>query len=1342
MNIEELLRAYALAEPRRASGGIYATAGFVFQAQVYIARFARALAAGAGVAPAGQVFVEALSDIAEVAANDSLVLLQVKRTLTAGSLDAAAAEIAAIEAFAAARGRREKIRYGIVCQYSEIDLDWTELPGRSRHQPLISSLLAEGRLAPPALHPDPRWEALSAIWTCVQDPFDFFRFAFERVLSREVDPEGAVRCRNDIAERFAKSRPDTHPPGRLVRCEDFVLDRSSRGGLEVGKQVTFARWRAGQYMARPAHAANLSNRAEALRQRFQSHPVAGLRVLWIAGRSGAGKSVALLSTIDELVKRNATVWWLKPDELAGALRLLVKQRDVPMPDFLAVDDVFDRDARDSLDLGRIGALLDEQGPRDWPVLLTCGPTEFAADFDEATRFQGFEVERVELPLLNAEEGRAFTQWVTDHGWQRGEAGQAHRQAEQGEGLFVSLAIELAYGDLKHWGEKFAQRLHAHGEDLVHSLRLCLAINRLYLRAPADWLTPQQRECLEALNRDGDFSLELASQDDEWLRLTHPHLSDAIYPHLLKADTPHTYAQDLGEAFGKALRGTERLAQRLLHAFRAQGQGPLARRMEAVDMARLAHLCVAAWKQRVAGGDIRVQAGMRVSWACWNEAHRLLGRRPEALVLDALEDMRAVETQFPGICWWPVWWNALWRAYPSHPPLVAWAAAYLGASASTGFPGWSRIWQRAFSAGVEDQRPVLVEAARQWLAAQGRQGDWHFVWKDLSVSKLLDEPECGDMLSLALRHPEAPHWPHVWQEALAAPPSGTSLGTLVSDGIRWIDEQPERDSWFYVWHALVEKHARLPINIPLAALLEIGWHWLQNHKESDRALKLWLVLMERIDDFPRSGEIDAIVEMGLDWLPGRGGHEHWPLVWQELLDWKGGSQSVFSTRELVARGFEALENAEEMDYWPFVWLSVLTRATYLPAGATVASLLERGAKWLEGREDFDQWTYVWQELLAWERQLPATVRIDPLVEAACRWLAGREEKDQWTFVWQAIFRREPLPGEFTLETLAMTGMEWVRRHESHDSAPAILKELLKASSRLSPGSQAALRSYVGDWAPRLPTWDAGPAGHLIEAVLDAGFGDDPRVLEAAKHWCGQHSGHRSWPLLLVKCLRHASTDPAWRPLADSLAGDAARHPNAGWLIKAEKLLGGLHADGVDPGLGGLLKNLRERRQAPQWDELDRAKRSRAELPATVVRATNDVVLVELESGLYALLGAARHQRYREGQRLMVRITRIQRHLDRAVASDVDESHPAPLATAGSVAKVGDQCPGAVLRHLPEKGILLGVGDRTVLVPCADLPPDAATWSKWMPKGSSWTIALTRATPQGFDAAFVKPPWTQH
>ncbi len=490
IDITQLLEDYAKDQPKRSTGGIYAMAGFAFQAQVYVADLAEAFTAeGDDLLAKGQMFVEALSDIAQWTSAQGMILLQAKRTLKPATLDAAAGEIAAIEAFVNANypALTATFKYGVVSQFNPDGTNWANLPTTSSHTTLIQALQAGGRLLAPRIEQDPAWRTVIAVWRQVDNPYDFARFAFQRALLRQPDPADAKACREAIAEHFQKSRLTNKVVGRILSEADFHPDEDTpEFHLEVGRQVTLARARAGQYMPRDKRVEILAERAVELSACAAEPSDPAVKTLWLNGRSGAGKSVLLIQLLERLVLNGRRVLWLGGDAglLDRALRDLINAPPEHAPEFIAVDDVYDRDAREQLDLYKLGSYIDEQGLRPWPVLLTCGPTEFADAFDDGCGDRGFDVHRAQIELLDQSEASAFFNWVHNRNLIVARTpGEAFEQAQHGEGLFVSMASELAFGPLREFGAHFKKRLAL----LKGPLRPLLALNRLYLRAPYRFL---------------------------------------------------------------------------------------------------------------------------------------------------------------------------------------------------------------------------------------------------------------------------------------------------------------------------------------------------------------------------------------------------------------------------------------------------------------------------------------------------------------------------------------------------------------------------------------------------------------------------------------------------------------------------------------------------------------------------------------------------------------------------------------------------------------------------------------------------------------------------------------
>ena len=956
-DISRILEQYASTEPRRAAGGIYAMAGFAFQARVYVAELAEALARSEpDLGSKGDVFVEALSDIAKYEGARQLVLLQVKRTLTPATLDSAAGEVAAIEAFVASArpDLNGTFKYGVVSEFNRGATQWIDLPKGSSHKSLIERLGAEGRLISIRTEKDPWWRAVATLWPQLDDPYGFARFAFERVLLRRLEPEDARACRDAIAERYATSRRAQPRLGQMLSAADFALESGKqRFRLEVGRQATLARVRSGQYMPRDGRVAAMAERASSLNDLSALSPEAAVRVFWLSGKSGAGKSVLLLQLLEHLVSIGRRVLWLGSD--AGLVdRTLRDLQNVPAheaPEFIAIDDLYDRDAREQLELAALAGYIDEQGRRPWPLLITCGPTEFADAFVDASRFRGFEVTTAPVIPLGEVEATDLLRWVeAKRGTLASGEGDAFAQAQHGQGLFVSMASELEFGDLREFAARFCERVSA--VSLREPLRPMLALNRLYLRAPYRWLSNSDRERLEVLNRDGDFSLLELSSGSALVRLTHPHLSDAIYRALVNPATPLAFANDLASAFERALdEGDDPLAARLLRTFSASDQSLVADRLLDVNMPALAKRCVAKWRSLPPGGDRRIQSDIAISWACWPAAHASLGSSAERLVQAALDTMALWRDSDPRQSYWPAFWWRLWRVHPHTESLASWAEQRIISDNGLKLPQWSRIWEL-----LADRDPTkvgialqLADAAVRWLACNHERTDWHFVWKKLSRQGEIAQETSHRLAAAELGLPAAPCWAFVFQDELAHAVDSRNEAqarALVAQGCTWLTGREDRAEWSFVWQALLERTQLLPQNLDERALVAQGCAWLIGREDRSDWLPVFKSMLERRTLLPEGdqdnlqaqalgllvglkeyshGEAghllesmmdagiadEAVVRATLDWLHVDWSHPAWPLVAGKCLQrMADGVQSDALATELV----EAIQRHPNAGAW--------------------------------------------------------------------------------------------------------------------------------------------------------------------------------------------------------------------------------------------------------------------------------------------------------------------------------------------------------------------------------------------------------------------------------------------
>ncbi|WP_174877494.1 S1 RNA-binding domain-containing protein [Pectobacterium polaris] len=877
-NITSILKAYEQQETRRALGGIYALAGFDYQLRCYLAEFAEALTGqGSNLNEAGGIFLEALSDVARHGEKDQLVCIQVKRTLTSETLKDAAAEVLAIDRFLSKHypNSRTQVKFEIIALQGNAAIQWNGIPTTHPARATIDELLRQDRLLPPRIEPDPWWRAIVAVWRHVNDPYAFLRFALDRALNRAPIATDAQRIRDDICERFTQSRRTSELPGQLLTSADFQPSEHPSPTLEVGREITLARLRDQQYMPR-------ANRLDALYTKLLEQKDLSLhdlkseaRVFWLSGRSGVGKSVLLLQTLKRLVTDGWRVLWLKgqAELLEPALRTIADAPAEWRPDFIAIDDLYDRDARTRLDLGRLSEFIDERGQQAWPMILTCGPTDFADSFRENATHRGFDLHLDTVETITTHEAVEIKAWYSKRTGKSIPRGTAFSQAMQEDnGLFVSLAVELAHGDLKAFSARFSERIHLNNLD--EALRLPLALNRLYLRTPYHWLTELDREKLATLNSDGDFSLLDAGEEGQIVRLTHPHLANTLYLALRKPANAMAYTNDLSAVFQRALKEHDQgLVFQLLRLFSGREKGLVLERLSIVDRPRLAQQCAQLWATEHTNLNLDADglADVSTSWACWAVAVPSIRQTLGAdLLTAAFKNLGAAYKV------WTVCWEHLSHHYPNHHALFDWAAEHLTDQMKINHPTWSLVWEQCLQDDAE-RHHSWREIGLTWLQSSFRRPDWHFVWKKLLPERREPDWKNDTALLLGLRrlhaNSDGSDWAFVLQDLYVfAIPHSPQARELTNLARLWLSGREDRAEWAHIWRALLEQRDALPETLPFSELLHLGAMWLDGHKDETEE---WSFVCEVL--LERQFQSQNFLACAANWLNRSREKPEWPLL---------------------------------------------------------------------------------------------------------------------------------------------------------------------------------------------------------------------------------------------------------------------------------------------------------------------------------------------------------------------------------------------------------------------------------------------------------------------------------
>src|SRR6185437_8996424 len=195
----------------------------------------------------------------------------------------------------------------------------------------------------------------------------------------------------------------------LLSAGDRPPASPQRGGVLTGQQPTLEHLRHGFFAPRPAVTERLRSLFLSwLEDRDPPEGTAAIPVFWIGGRSGSGKSIALIQLLTELRGGgwNPMLWLGERSRLLpDAARWLRDSFDLDAPPLIGLDDpyapAFSRN--ESWDSFLSELHDDAQGPgagSQLPILVCCGPTEQAEmlqrDFEDSLEVKVVELERERL----------------------------------------------------------------------------------------------------------------------------------------------------------------------------------------------------------------------------------------------------------------------------------------------------------------------------------------------------------------------------------------------------------------------------------------------------------------------------------------------------------------------------------------------------------------------------------------------------------------------------------------------------------------------------------------------------------------------------------------------------------------------------------------------------------------------------------------------------------------------------------------------------------------------------------------------------------------------------------
>ena len=815
---------------------------------------------------------------------------------------------------------------------------------------------------------------------------------------------------------------------------------------------------------------------------------------WIEGRSGNGKSVLLLQLMRQLViERSERVIWL--DDASEHLLPLLETWAQRPPDvsglcYVFVDDFYAPSKRALVDFQKIARLTRQHERVDWPILVTCGAPEQRHEWKASGDDEAFRTATWLLPTANPNEQNRLCQWFRERTGEEPKTASAFRKPE---GLMISMMFEMREGEMWEFGHRFRQRLDDLG--LLDALALPLALNRLYILAPGGWLDERQSDALRRLNQDQDFSMfTLSGRTGQFIRVTHPHLSDAIYRAIRERDDSIVRARDLHRAFARSLATDLATARLILYRV-----GQNHERLAEVDANELVRGMTEAWMQHPSSTKPFTAfdaASVWTNWTIWNARNPLIA---ELLGQDPLQ--RARETLGKIHPHWGALWGRLWDCFRGHQGLISDAEMWLASDEGKQSREWSVVWEKIFEHKRSEHQTLisLATSGADWLRNNEFLPDWNFVLRPIAAT-LPQHCPWDSSLRLLERFPGNRNWAYVFQIVAA------NLGRLDRQrwesalrlGSEWIQlaESRETPEWSYVWGKLVELRAGLPKE-SAERLLSIGYEWLAGREDRDEWSHIWRKLVELGGELPKESA-DRLLPMGYGWLAGREDRDEWSHIWRKLVE-LGGELPKESSERLLPIGCGWLAGREDRGEWSYVWQKLVELRGELPK-ESAGLLLPIGYGWLAGREDRDEWAHVWRKLVEVRGELPKESS-ERLLPIGCGWLAGREDRDEWAHVWRELVElRGELPEE-SAERLLPVGYGWLAGREDRDEWSFIWQEL--EAYGFKPPEGEFLEVLAWRWLQRPDNAGRGEWDKIWEACFEKGY-RNPEFLAVGWQWVLDHA----------------------------------------------------------------------------------------------------------------------------------------------------------------------------------------------------------------------------------------------
>ncbi len=1090
-------------------GGTIALSGFLYQFLVSLDALVEKSAHD--TAPT-KVFLETLSDLTTVD-DHCIIATQVKSTMSSSAVSSALRELWAINAKALAETPDivTQLRYRILARQSELtDVSAAIERWRPSDDHDAAQLEAFKTKVEASVEPEPELRLARRLITdfIVSDPFGKIRAWLGELLldptpaglrksceAIAIELAGFRHSRRELNHRFHIWGETDHPPETIEQAdnEDAVL---------IGQIPKTSDLRAGRFASRKIYQRIHHDAEKWLADRDQSNREL-LEVFWISGRSGSGKSVALLHLLTELHKANdaQTIIWLgsRAHKLADAATWARPFFDEGREVIFAADDPFSVERQEATRDALVEAEAelsdifpsDSEAPR--PSFFFCGPTEQLRTFQERLSSQ-VRVKGWPLAIESREDIEELRIW-----YRRRTGRQDLAVGDDADVLLVQLFFEWATGTpIGEFARNFRTRLMGLMPDgrLFDLVAAILALNRIYALYPSGAVNaamdadPALGGAFDQLHEtEKHFVFE---EDGSGYRIAHPHIANAIYISWFGEERDWRYRKShLQQGVTAALEHGEGLSEKfaplwaIANLSRSRNMDDdaetrdLGQRFQSIERA-LQEILPELYTSKFA--DSALPLSDLPVWANLNAKLKLnLTPLPLDLIADAVSVAHGHATGLRLSC------HTLINAFPDFergltvvqglllrmPVWIEWhpvAANYLYKGRLADIHG--EVCNQVCG-DAERSRPIVVAILSSDVAEEdGLRKSVTHLWIDQTEDKRRNTTRI--VQSALKRWPQDPK--------------------LLAAAWRIIDEFPDLQSWSYAWEALDRAKANP------ARLETTGRDWLKDQSIHRGGWdRIWEHLWDRA-----GGDDEYLRESALGMLLDPDIQISWTHIWSKL--WQSGEKRNERLRVAAAQWLEHI--SFDHGSWTYIW-----EAASADPGTVRQRLLDLGMEWLRKKPTHPTWTYIW--IKSWEAN-SADPELRGIVHS---WLKEQGEHRWWSFVWEKLFEANSADPE-----LPGIVHSWLKEQGEHPSWSFVWGKLFEANS-----ADPELRGIVHSW---LKEQGEHPSWRFVWLDCKTAQGSEPEEqrLQIGRSWIqAADSGNAGWGFV-------------WRGLWFALSAKADRN----WL----------------------------------------------------------------------------------------------------------------------------------------------------------------------------------------------------